>query len=566
VRVKESGVIAAAIIVLSISSLVSCGRALNAAQDAVVDQAGKAISLLGKVAIDPGQVFSQASQGVMVIAQMVSGAGPTIRAFTNALGEFDLEIPDSLKDGEFIVSLVDSTGLAIGPLMDKASQIANGARSVGMLIGANLPSVDFGTIKVAASGLVETATAIAGISPVADIVARVSSAGVPVGMDSHGKGTSARSAASSARQLNDRDQDGLIDILDADDDGDGILDDFDSDSAAVDTGVPDGYAVDIGFWLNPSDQDYRMLYQTDPTALKAFVKTKYILEPWFNVRDATEAAAIAGVSLDPRNKPAYLDVMKTGPDSDPSQQVLWSAGGYRMNESQGLPPNGPDIRQWKNRLIVPSGASADLRAGDVFNFLVTKKDGSSLVVSRMLNFVFTNYPLLRYIGTNPASLTDYSALMVASIANPNATVPGSGGEGGPLTIADNADLTIRFQPPVDDLGQPIRKGGYRISIIPYNGYSQAWNIDQATWGGAPPVGAEGGYYNNNHLMLEVTVDQLQPSYDAINGTYSLTIPRACFPNSVIPQGGAAFVPSRYSIGIVAIINYSQVAFTVFVKK
>ncbi|OHE71470.1 MAG: hypothetical protein A2413_18895 [Treponema sp. RIFOXYC1_FULL_61_9] len=538
----------------------SCGDLFETAQKAVTEQASNAVRLLGKIEVDPEAVFSEVNQGMMVIAQAVESNGPTIRAFTGALGDFSLEIPEALRDREFIISLVDASGRAIGPLMNSASQIANNARSVGMTIGENLGSVDFGNISVAANGLAQTASAVAGISSVADLVARVTDEGVPVGLDAHGKGASALlTTATSVRQVNDKDQDGLIDLLDADDDGDGILDDFDPDTATV--GLPEHYSVDVGFWLNPSDQDYRMFYQADAD-LAEYVKGKYILEFWFSVTDDAEANSIAQIALDTRNMPPYVSVLMNGPEQN---LVAWSSEGYRMGGEALLSPG----KLWKTRLTIAAGQKADLQAGDLFSFRVTKKDGGGeLIVSQMLNFVFTNIPLLRGIGTDPANLTDFTALMTAAIANPDAPVPGSGSA--PLTIADGSDLTIKFQPPVDDLGLPIRQGDYRISIILYRAgdgpLAQVWNIDPVTWNGNPPVDGDGnGYYNNNHLMLEVPVNQLD--WDAGSGTYSLAIPAACFPNQATAQGETVpFAPLRYSVGIVSSIRESQVSFTVFVEK
>jgi hypothetical protein len=542
----------------------SCQLISRLLPDKVEVTATKALSLLGRINIDSDAVFSTVNKGMMVVAQTVSANSQTIRAFTDAVGSFSLDISEELKGSEFIISLVDASGRAIGPIMKKTDQVANGFRSVGMTLGTNLAKVDFGDIRVAASGLAETGGIVQGLNSVADLVARVTAAGAPVGLAAHGKGAAAQSTTTSARQANDRDQDGLIDILDADDDGDGILDDFDTDSTTV--GMPTNYKVDVGFWLNPTDSDYQMFYHSTPATLREFVKGKYILELWFNVTNDSEAATIKTIALDTRSMPAYVSILKTGPDSNPSQQVLWSVAGmggmpaYQLMETPQPPALPQGGRQWKNHLIVPVGEKADLQAGDLFNFEVTKKDGTKLYVSQMLNFVFTNIPLLRYIGSDPAMLQDFTALMDKALITPNAMVPGS--MNAPIAIADNSDVTIRFQPPVDDMGQPILQGSYRISIIPYRpSGGQVWNIATSTWNGSPPA----GYYNNNHLMLEIPVSQM--TRDTASGLFTLVVPKACFPNSVTAQGETtAFTPSHFSIGIVSLVNQSQVAFTVFVKK
>ncbi|MFZ4616073.1 MAG: hypothetical protein ACOYM2_07755 [Rectinemataceae bacterium] len=547
----------------------SCQLISRLLPDKVEVTATKALSLLGRINIDSDAVFSTVNKGMMVVAQTVSANSQTIRAFTDAVGSFSLDISEELKGSEFIISLVDASGRAIGPIMKKTDQVANGFRSVGMKLGSSLAKIDFGDIRVAASGLAETVGVVQGVNSVADLVARVTAAGAPVGLAAHGKGAAAQSTTTSTRQANDRDQDGLIDILDADDDGDGILDDFDTDSTTV--GMPTNYKVDVGFWLNPTDSDYQMFYHSTPAKLREFVKGKYILELWFNVTNDSEAATIKTIALDTRSMPAYSSILVTGPDSNPSQQVLWSAPGmggmpaYQLMEtpqSTALPQGG---KQWKNRLIVPVGQKADLQAGDLFNFEITKKDGTKLYVSQMLNFVFTNIPLLRYIGTgsDPAKLQDFTALMDKALVTPNAMVPGS--MNAPIVVADNSDVTVRFQPPVDDMEQPILQGSYRISIIPYRTGSgpsaQVWNIATSTWPSGPPA----DYYNNKHLMLEIPVSQM--TRDAASGLFTLVVPKACFPGSVTAWGETtAFTPTHFSIGIVSLVNYSQTAFTVFVKK
>ena len=528
------------------------------AQESIQSATGQALKMLGRINIDAGDVVATARKGVMVIAQTVSGNAETIRAFTDALGNFDFAIPDNLKTSEFIISLVDASGRAIGPLLDKASQVANGVRSVGMTLKANASSVDFGDIQIAANGFAQTLAAVSSINSVSDLVTRVTSSGIPVGLLSHGKGSEALAPATSTRQANDRDQDGLIDLIDADDDGDGILDDFEAVPSSV--GLPANYQVDVGFWLNPSDQDYRMFYQSG-SDLREYVKGKYILEFWFSVRNASEAETIAQVALDTRSMPTYVDVLMSGPQNNPALQAYWSTRNYSLSGVSSLPEGG---KLWKDWLTIATNQKANLQAGDLFNFKVTKKDGSELIVSQMLNFVFTNIPLLRQIGTNPNNLMDYTARMNAAALNPNQTETGY--TSAPITIADNSDVTIRFQPPKDDLDQPIRYGSYRVSIIPYRDNAQVWNIDSRTWTTSQVLDGDGrNYYNNSHLMLEVTVDQL--SYDTASGTCSLTIPKACFMNQAFAQGEASsFTPSKYSIGIVALVRQSQVAFTVFVRK
>lgn len=531
-------------------------------KDVVDDVQTSLVKLTGRIEIDPNAVASGVKGGMMVVAQVVGDGAETLRAFTDLAGNFNLEIPDSLKGSDFILSLVDAQGRALGPIIDAAQNAQNSLRPIGMALKEGINAVDFGAVQVAANGLISTASTPAGLSAVPGLVARVDASGLPVGVGNFGKGEAAKvTGVLPSGSVIDKDQDGLIDLVDADDDGDGILDDFDPD--AVNRGMPEHHQIQVGFWLNPTDQEYRLFYQPDAD-VREYVKSKYILELWYNIRNPSEAATVGAISLDTRNRPGYTDVLQSGPENNPAQLVNWSQLGWGL-DPVGVLTTSEGGYQWKKRLTVQQGAKADLKAGDVFTFAVKPKDPSQPVriVSQMLNFVFTNIPLLRYIGTDPNNLRDFSAIMAASQGN---GTPFDGSVSTPLVIADNQDLLLKFQPPTDDLGLPILQGSYKISVLAYKpGGGQVWNWDQRTWNGTAPA----GWYNNNHVQLEVPVTESSASfsYNTSANQFTVRVPQDVLPDQVWAQGEtSAFVPDRFSIGIISLVKESQVAFTVFVKK
>ena len=180
-----------------------------------------------------------------VIAQS-NETGELYRGTTDGTGAFEIEIPATENGNTFIITILGSDGKAIGPVLF-------GTADNEGLTGIDLDrDVELGTLELPDDPTTDTITPgdDTGFADLVDgeVSTRLNDDGVPVGLDSYGKGVDAQSAGNEPNDANnaDADQDGLIDVLDADDDGDGIVDDFDGDG---DTGgIPSDLM--IGFFTN----------------------------------------------------------------------------------------------------------------------------------------------------------------------------------------------------------------------------------------------------------------------------------------------------------------------------
>jgi len=134
-------------------------------------------------------------------------------------------------------------------------------------------------------------------------------------------------------------------------------------------------------------------------------------------------------------------------------------------------------------------------AGDTFTVEISFDDGTTEQYSRMINYVFKNIPKLLQYGAGTA-LTDFD------VHDPNI----NGTDHHPIPLDGEQDLVLVFNPPVDENGDWITGMYYTFTI----------------------------FY-----------------HAADEGTYTVTIPKEAFPDTVVLQSGGTAEVGSYKIDITA---------------
>jgi hypothetical protein len=437
----------------------------------------------------------------IVVAQSAA-TYETYKATTDADGTFQLDLPPSEQGNLFTVTILNEAGRAEGPIVF-GEDGNNGKTGIDLASGVTLGEIALpdnpgdGPITPGADFDADDQVA-------SDVLARLDANGAPVGSASLGKGDAADgSASNSARQILDKDKDGLPDFVDADNDGNGIADDFDNN--ASDVRPNDGVRLNFFTNLKIAADRMNIYYNGTDADREAALETDTVIT--FEV--ATEPGAakqIQSVRLLDSPAPTYL------PDATLlNSATLWSSGGYAINT----------LGNSFQAFITPH---AVLNAGDSFTVEVTFDDNSTRQYTKMINYVFTNIPRLISAGAG-ASQTPFTGQQ-------------------PFDFDGTQDLTFVFQPPKDENGDYIPGLDWRFEFFFLDsGGAQIQNIDGAATWPTPIVGWEA----NNHAYT-VTGPLLSLSSES---TYTLTLPKELFVDNVTLQGGGTQAVANFQIDIAA---------------
>jgi len=479
---------------------------------------GDGISLTGTILSPDSAKRSPRAQSVdedyVVVAQS-DETSQIYRGTTDENGLFEVDIPDSEAGNSFMVSILGSDGRHVGPMLFD-TQDDEGATGLAPTGQTNLGAIELPDDPT--SDPIEPGDD----ADLADLVdsdlsARLDDNGVPVGLVSHGKGQDARQDAQDDDQTIDADRDGLIDLFDADDDGDGVVDDFDDSS----TPAPPS-DVRVNFFMNLKiSGEQAAPYYTGTAAERAAALAVDTIITFEVMMEPGATRLIVSANLLETPGPTYVPTAeRVFDDADGLASVIWADEDYAFIEEADR----------FNAFVRPNSV---MDAGDTFTVEVTFDDGTTEQHSRMINYVFKNIPTLLRYGS-AGSLTDFD------LSSP--TVNGSPEH--PITFDGSLDLVLEFNPPPDETGAPITGMAYTFAVFyeTEDGQQLNDNVDvDATWPEAID-GFDGGTYY-------VDVDDLGALSDA--GTYTVTLPKEIFADTVVLDTGAAAAVHHYKIDVTA---------------
>ncbi|MFO0840399.1 MAG: hypothetical protein U1D55_17975 [Phycisphaerae bacterium] len=427
-------------------------------------------------------------------------------ATTDADGAFELPIPDSEKSGSFSVTVLDPDGHAEGPMLfgGDADHGVTGIVFDGPVTFGDVSLPDHIGDQPLAPGVGNTVTAVDDA-----LLARLGDKGVPVGLASLGKGDDARSTVTDPNNRMDRDGDGLIDLFDADNDGNGVIDDFDG---LMDVGaLPDKSGLRVNFFMNlkVSDPDSQIFYAGSRATIDAALEELTVIT--FEVFSDNPATKITDVRLAKSPAPTYLEKMTVSHAVDGRvESVLWSDLNYSFE-------NAGD--RWQAFAV----AHALIEAGDVFAVEIALDDGSVVEHRRMINYVFTNIPRLIRFGT-PTALSDYTS--------------------GSVHFDGTQNLVLEFKPPVDETGAYLTGMDYFFEVFFHAADgAQIQDIDFAATWPTPPAG-----FQQNRAYARSAAELGALSGDS---TFTATLPREIFVNSVVRNDGTTTAVTSYQVDIAA---------------
>ncbi|MGE3182037.1 MAG: hypothetical protein AB7N71_10430, partial [Phycisphaerae bacterium] len=346
------------------------------------------------------------------------------------------------------------------------------------------------------------------------VFAHLDSIGVPLGVPSNGKGDEADgSTSNNPNQACDSDQDGLIDMYDADNNGNGIVDEFDGMGGVG--GEPDNADIRASFFMNLKIDEAKadLYYSGSPAEIEDALANNTIIT-FEIIPQPGSTKTITSVGLFPKTAPAYIEGAKIMVAGEMGVELAsWADLDYQFMPGEG--------GRWE-AFVSPQ---ALINAGDTFTVIIAFDDDSTLIYSRMINFVFTSIPKLTRVGT-PATLAAYTGAT-------------------PIAFDGAQDLVVEFEPPRDEDGNFITGVNYFFEIF-YNGDDGQLNgmIDgAATW--TSPI----THWRNDTHFLEVPADALGDL--STDGTYTFTLPKEVFPSTVQLIGGGSATVNNFKIDIAA---------------
>lgn len=383
--------------------------------------------------------------------QVVVQSADTMEVYsgqTDGEGAFRVDIPEQESGQLFIVTLMSPEGQVLGPVVFN-SEGAGGAGKIGLeLLGdASLGAIQAPELPGDSAITPGDDHDLDAATVAEDVEVRLDDAGVPIGVSSVGKGDDAQIDAptDNPRQMCDSDMDGLIDIFDADDNGNGAVDDFDPDHHAAPPAELHGIQTKIFMNLKIGEADAAAYFGDNAVAIEESLKTDTVIT--FEARyDGRAGRTLIGVRALAMPAPSYLPFATVL-----GGQELWSATDYKLRQ---------DGANHFQAFITPN---ALINAGDVFTLEYLFDDGSTRTFTEMINYVFKSIPKLVAAGS-PAALTAIT---------------------GPSTILFDGtqDLVLEWNPPVDERGVLLVGIDYRFELFFHDSSGMQINaIDgAATW-------------------------------------------------------------------------------------
>ena len=433
---------------------------------------------------------------------------------TDGNGAFQVDIPDTETGKVFMVNIMMPDGQPAGPVIfgQDGDQGLTGLTLDGDASLGNIPFPDDPTQAPILPG--DDATIDADAVP-DNIVARLNDDGVPLGVPEFGRGDDAQGDKSDAAdQQLDADQDGMIDLFDADDDGDGIVDDFDDD-AVLNPGL-DGLILNFFMNLKIDDVQATAFFTGNVVGIEDCLKNNTVIT--FEIKaDGGFSKNITGCRIigPPAPAPAYMPLMTVQGGG------LWSAAGY------DIPVYGTNhYQEWAT-------PHAFMNTGDTFTVEVSFDDGTVGVYSRMINYVFKSIPKLIKIG-EPGALVAYNG-------------PGT------VQFDGTKDLVLEWAPPVDDFGNLIVGIPYFMEVFYYDGsHQQINNIDFSSNWPTPPAGW--GPQSTFYL-----VDAAAVTTPSAGGTFTVTLPKEIFVDQLRLNDSSNVDVHSYKVDIAAQRNGNNAA-------
>ncbi len=469
---------------------------------------------------------SEYSAGYLVYASSEQ-SGENYEGETDADGNFSIDIPKDEAGNTFVVTIVNPLGHAEGPVIlgsDGANGVTGFAMNESTSMGAIVLPDDPGAAGIEAG---DGNTVGAQLDPA--VATRLDDSGVPVGVASLGKGEGADGPAASsgggggAGKL-DADQDGLIDIFDADNDGNGIVDDFEG---AIDFGgIAPLSGVRSNFFMNLkiAEEDADTYYNGTQDEIDEALAFQTVIT--FEVLPESGSKEIVGVHLAKFPAPAYLaGATKMVDTGFGLGEELWSDSDYAFD-------NAGD--RWQAFVY----ANDLIEAGDLFAVIVDFADGTSIKSRRMINYVFKSIPRLVQHGT-PATQGSYA--------------------GGPVQFDGLQDVVLVFEPPIDETGAFLTDFDYFFEFFYVDGSNQQiQNADwTATFGGPAPAGFDNGKF----VVHAVDLGAL-----SADGTYTVTLPAELFVDSIVRNDATTEAVASYKIDIAAQNSGNAAVMLPFVKQ
>lgn len=460
---------------------------------------------------------AQASQATNEAFLVVAQSAQTMAIFygqADSSGNFEIDLPDEEKGNIFLVTIVSGNSQVAGPVIFGTSGDdgftgleVDGGVNFGTIIVPDNPDMDpimVGSDNDIPDGMVQT-----------DVFAHLDANGVPVGVPSNGKGEDAEgNTTNNPNQACDMDQDGLIDMYDADNNGNGIVDEFDDEGTPG--GEPDNADIRGSFFMNLKIPEEKSDTYFDGTVeeIEAALASDTIIT--FEIIPQTGSTkTVTGVALFAKTAPTYIEGAEVTVPADGGGSVkeLWVDMDYAFTP-------GPDGR-WQ-AFVTPN---ALINAGDTFTVEVTFDDGSTLMYSRMINFVFTNIPRLVKVGAT-GSLSVFVGVT-------------------PIQFDGTQDVVVEFEPPVDEDGNVLTEFNYFFEVF-YNGADGQLNGDidaDATF----TTEIDNWRPDNQNLEIDLaTLGSL-----SADGTYTVTLPKEIFVDSVELMDGSTEAVTSYKIDIAA---------------
>lgn len=480
-------------------------------------------SIRGTLAI--GTVAAGAASPIesVVGCEIVAVSDATGEAYRGTVGEdggFEVELPASEAGNTFVLTLLGSDSRPVGPVL---LAVADGTGFTGLKPAAD---VDLGTIEVIAG-----APLLAGNDADVDEdeiddegTTRLGNGNLPVGVGNNGKGEGSRLGAGEGLLGNglDRDRDGLVNLFDADDDGDGTVDDFEDGAEAWEVAGTSDVRANFFMNLKVDVANSDVYYNGTQAEIDADLSIRTVVT--FEVMtEASSTRTITGASLLSSPAPSYLPTMTLFNNATPGQ--LWSDTGYAFLENS-------------DRYEAFAIPNAVMNAGDTFTVQIVLDDGTVIRTSRMLNYIFKRIPRLINHGTSSA--------LVAF--DPTSTTE-NGTSSAPILVDATQDFVAEFAPPEDEDGSLLTDLDYVLEFFFYDASGSQINssIDSsATWS-TPVTGTEtGSTYGFSRMNIANTDLTLTAS-----NTYLITVPKEMFIQQATLTDGTTTTVSQFKIDIAA---------------
>jgi len=474
----------------------------------------------GRLAVSPARpappaarVADAADLADCVVVAVSDQTGAVYRGAVSEDGTFQINVPESEEGNTLIQTIVGPDGKPLGPIV-MSDDGATGLKPEG--------ETDLGTILLPGDPAAEpitvgTDSAIGGSDVDPATRARLDENGVPVGVKSFGKGPDSLLSEGDVADGADRDKDGLVDLFDADDDGNGVVNDFEPGRGTWT--VPATADVRPNFFMNLKIpvEDAAVFYTGTDEQKDTALATKTVIT-FEVVPEPSATRTIASVRMLDTPAPAYLStatVLASGPGPAP----LWSATGYAFTlEGDGR----------YDAFVTPQ---AVMDCGDSFTVEVTYTDGTSEQFTRMIAYVFKSIPEIKQFGS-PGALENYDPAGTSNKGTPS----------DPILFDGTQDLVLVWKPPTDETGAPLTKLDYRFEVFFQNSSGQLnGNIDYATTWIAPISNFDRGTYAVSASDLVLNGD----------GTYTVAIPKDIFVDSVTLVNGETAPVTSYKIDIAA---------------